>query len=87
MISFQNASSLKEIGERCFSGTRVEEVVIPRSVVTIGVGAFYDCWALRRVTFQERGSLQKLCDRCFSKTGLLEIEIPSTVTVIEQSAF
>ena len=48
---FREESRLKEIGVQCFSGSDVEEMIIPSSVVAIREGAFSDCTALYKISF------------------------------------
>ena len=62
-------------------------MLVPRSVTTVGSGAFRGCRALGRVSFQEGSALQKLESYCFFDAGLEQIAIPKSVASIEKGAF
>ncbi len=56
----------------------IETVVIPKSVTTIGMDAFYNCKMLYKVIFEEGGKLDKINDYSFYNcTGLIDITIPT----------
>lgn len=48
--SFNIPNHIHELGEGCFSYSSLREIVIPDSVTTIGMYAFYECPQLKRVT-------------------------------------
>lgn len=47
--SFTIPNHILELGEGCFSFSSLKEIVIPDSVITIGMYAFYECSQLKRV--------------------------------------
>lgn len=49
---FAKDSRLENIGSRCFYGTRIEKIVIPKSVEEIQDGVFSHCESLKEVTFE-----------------------------------
>ena len=64
---------------------QIREIVIPKTVKSIGDNAFYECKNLIDVTLQE--GLESIGELCFWNTGLKEISIPSTVTSIGSGCF
>ena len=82
---------LESIGERWFGDASIREIVIPKSVKSIGNDAFYDCENLTSVILQE--GLESIGDYCFSgyydaeyyinnAPKIREITIPRTVKSI-----
>ena len=64
---------------------RVENVVVPDGVESLGNFCFSDCYNLTTVTLPS--SLKEIGGGAFQGTGLKEIEIPSGVKVIERYTF
>ena len=50
VVKFAPGSQLQYIGEFCFAGTEIDEIVIPESCETIKYEAFWGCQYLREVT-------------------------------------
>jgi len=76
---------LKSIGHYSFSSSGVRELVIPSSIESMGVGAFWSS-SLRNVTILP--GLKYIPNQCFSRCSYLNtVTIPSTVEVIGASAF
>ena len=48
--SFTIPNHILELSEGCFSYSSLKEIIIPDSVTTIGMYAFYECPQLKRVT-------------------------------------
>ena len=78
---------LENIGRRCFSGTSIEEIVLPNSVTTICDEAFSECRQLRAVSLQAESRLQKIGRACFCRSGIREFLAPQNLTEIGQDAF
>ena len=76
---------VREIAANSFSGTEIIEIIIPKSVKSIGNEAFYDCKNLTSVILQE--GLESIGDDCFSNTAIEEIVIPKSVTNINPDSF
>ena len=63
-----------------------QNTIIPNSVTSIGIGAFYGCFGLTSITIPN--SVTSIGDGAFfGCTGLTEIAIPNSVTSIGNSAF
>lgn len=78
--------SVKEIGDWAFSGSGLEGITIPESVVSIGSSVFMECRKLESVEFY--GKLAKIPDGCFSEcTKLKSIRFPNGLSEIGDSAF
>ena len=60
---------LESIENAAFSDLPIKELVIPRSVKSIGDLAFSDCKNLSSVTFQQ-GQLNNIGSKCFDGTNL-----------------
>ncbi len=80
------ASELK-IGGRAFSGTGIEEIVLPPNVTSIGTSAFAQCANLKTVTFQETATIKTIATGAFAESGITSIVIPESVTSIGKEAF
>ena len=83
--------TVTEIGERAFSsvswgGCKIERVVLPSSIISIGVQAFYSCSDLTSINLPE--GLVNIGRMAFCGTrGLSKIYIPNSVKVIGDYAF
>ena len=83
-VDFGN--SIQQIGEYAFAGTALEEIVIPDTVTSLGVGAFDSCASLVRVEFP--ASMTTIGGSIFSNCPKLsEVIIPEGVTSIGERAF
>ncbi|MBQ0022329.1 MAG: leucine-rich repeat domain-containing protein, partial [Prevotellaceae bacterium] len=80
------ASELK-IGGRAFSGTAIEEIVLPPNVTSIGTSAFAQCASLKTVTFQETATIKTIATGAFAESSITSIVIPESVTSIGKEAF
>ncbi|MCR4650754.1 MAG: leucine-rich repeat protein [Lachnospiraceae bacterium] len=78
------------IGKEAFAGTHVSKVVIPRSVIEVGDGAFYNCGYLSDLSFEEGSNSSKkigkaaFCD-CVNLKNLTFND--ARITAIEDAAF
>ncbi len=87
-IEFDNNCLCESIGENAFAGCRLNKIIIPDSVISIGEYAFYECTALTAVNFTENSQLETIGDYAFyCCSALKEITIPTGVTVINYGLF
>ena len=71
-------------GVGAFAGcTALEGITIPKSVKTIGDGAFSDCTNLRAVTYEDGLVLDNLGYAVFYASGLIKAEIPNGITKLK----
>lgn len=75
----------KSITELLHAPGAVEEAIIPESVTTIGVSAFYACRKLNKVDLPN--TVTRIEQEGFWSCGLPSIEIPSAVEFIGDEAF
>ena len=79
--------SVTAIKDSAFSGTALQNVTIPESVESIGVGAFRDCSKLSSVTILS-DKITSLADQVFLNCPMLSsINIPNSVTSIGSMTF
>ena len=84
IVDFHNVTSLKKIGTRTFNAcTRLQEIVLPESVMILGEDAFKSCTSLETI---ELGSLVEEIDETSfagtSKLGTIVISTDNTNFVI-----
>ena len=78
--------NVTSIGSYAFTSTKLERIVIPESIATIGFGAFRYCTILSEVTIPD--SLEILGSSAFyGCSSLKSIEIPQSITNIEDNTF
>ena len=74
------------LGERCFEGTALEQVVIPQQVKAIPKCCFYGCHLLSSVTMPPQ--LETIEQGAFFETPMLQgLSLPATVSYIGKQAF
>ena len=67
---------------------KIEKIILPSTLTTIGQYAFYDCTSLQTVTFEKGSRLKTIEESAFEDcTELTSIEIPASVETIEDQAF
>ncbi len=72
----------------CNVNEYIESIIIPRSVVSIGVSAFIQCASLASITFVEGSQLSIIGNGAFKDcSSLVSITIPSSVERIDGVAF
>lgn len=77
---------VRAIGERAFSSSGLEKIVMPDSCIRLGTGAFMHCKNLRFV--QVSLKLAIIPEDCFSGcTGLKQFDLPFRLTEIRERAF
>lgn len=79
---------LKTIDMNAFRYSLIEEISLPSSLQTIGIGAFENCNNLAQIVFEEGIGIESLADNLFSKCQALEsIILPESVIEIGKAAF
>lgn len=79
-------SGLKHIGTMAFARSRLIDITIPDSVVSLGKNAFENCDRLEEVTLSS--SLKEIPYYCFDGcTSFHEVTLPASVTAVKESAF
>ncbi len=77
---------VKCIAEGAFEGSRITDIVMPDSVVSIGDNAFGRCSKLSSVKLSQ--NLTDIGEYAFSRcTSLTRIELPDSLSVIDQYVF
>lgn len=79
-------TGIKTIGKDCFTGTDVEEVILPEGIERIEPCAFANCTELKKINFPE--TLNVIKDRVFLHCHLLtEVILPETLAELGNYAF
>ena len=87
------AEGVDALEAEAFKSSKLENALIPSSVITIGNNCFADSVDLKYVTFSYDSStsytsgLTSICSGAFYNTKLLEIKIPAQVQIIDTEAF
>ena len=81
--------NLPTLFEKVFhENKKIEKIILPSTLTTIGQYAFYDCTSLQTVTFEKGSRLKTIEESAFEDcTELTSIEIPASVETIEDSTF
>ena len=85
-VVFERNSALREIEEWAFSQCAITSIELPRSLVTIGEGCFYDCGCIDVVTFEPCCQIARLGEFAFS-CSVRSIMVPASVRVIGRMCF
>lgn len=88
-IDLKGVENTTNLSEDCFANaTKLQNITLPSTLVTIEVGAFAGCEALANVTFEQGSQLKTIESAafidCFSLTS---IEIPANLEIIGIDAF
>lgn len=79
-------STVDSIGSAFWGCEKINNIVIPNGIVTLGASTFYGCKALTDVKLNE--GLKTIGSMTFTScTALTEIELPTTLTDIAGTAF
>ncbi|MDF2820113.1 MAG: cell surface protein [Clostridiales bacterium] len=73
------------LGGESFRSTKLETVVLPKSLIYISNFAFAECRNLKSITIHNNVEIIGPC--AFSNTGITTISIPASTTVIGEEAF
>lgn len=88
-IDLKGVKNITNLFEDCFANaTKLQNITLPSTLVTIEAGAFAGCEALANVTFEQGSQLKTIKSSafidCFSLTS---IEMPASLEIIEIDAF
>ena len=91
-VKFEQTSNITTIGSYAFNScTKLESIVIPKSVTSMGTAAFKGCISLTDVRFQTNAdgtvNLKTIPTQCFRYCPFTSIEIPEGITTIGDEAF
>lgn len=78
-------NGVQSIGDKMFYQTKIDKLIIPKSVQQIGYSAFADCTHLTEVVMNQ--GLATIEDQAFANTAIQSIVIPATVNAITELAF
>jgi hypothetical protein len=85
-VTIPDNLNITEIGASIFSHARVETVVIPSGITSIGKGAFASCYSLKTVVIP--ATVKVIDDNAFNGcSSLITIRIPESVLAIGNDAF
>ena len=79
LASVTFSEGLEDIGSYSFESSKIVEVTIPDSVITINDGAFSFMRSLTSVTIRETSNLKNIYNSAFRSTGISTIYIPASV--------
>lgn len=80
------SEALLNLGEQCFVGTGLTEIILPNSIRFFGEGVFSDCTELIKIQLPEK--LKHLPDDTFNSCEKLEhINLPSSLETIGNHVF
>jgi hypothetical protein len=86
-IVFGSESVLTGIGAFAFSGTPIAEFTLPRSVTTLGTGAFSSTASLSEFEFAVGSAIAEIAPSAFAQTAVQKLDLPPTVVAIGARAF
>jgi hypothetical protein len=86
-VTFANPSGLEAIGQTAFFGSGLTELDVPDTVKSIGVGAFKQCWKLKRVSFSLNPRLGSLANSAFAQKALESFEGPPKLALLGEKVF
>lgn len=87
VLNLGNCIHLKQIKESAFEESRIEELILPKSLSIIGASAFNGCYKLRDVKIPPDINVTKIPGQLFSYSKLTSFHINSKVTDFRMSAF
>jgi hypothetical protein len=86
-VIFETGSRLERIKDSAFSGSGLKSIVIPSSVLVLGIESFRDCSSLESVSFETGSRLERIEKWAFARSGLTSVVIPNGVSFVDDSAF
>ena len=83
--SVQIPSFIKRICSYAFSSLKIQNVSIPKKIIEICEGAFFNCPKLHHVEFEPKSNLEKIRKLSFCETSIQTITIPSTYVLLDEN--
>lgn len=81
------SNQLKIIGESAFSGTKLKEITIPKSVTTIENRVFLNSSNLENIVFEVGSNLSSLGYAIIAGTAITSFKLVNDVNIIDIGAF
>lgn len=78
-------NSVKKIGDEAFSGLNITSVLIPDTVISIGISAFKGCKELKKVEIPD--SVTEIGANAFEYSGIEEIKLSNNIKSILPGTF
>jgi len=85
-ITFEGGSQLEEISNEAFYGSKLQSIILPKSVLVIGNAAFRFT-PIKTFTFEENSELASIGDYAFRSSDFERISVPEGVSRIGRGAF
>ena len=86
-INYATDGNLATIGAYAFEGCKITRIFIPKSVVTIGEGAYKGFGNIAAITIEDGTRLQTIGAYAFEGLAITQVTIPRSVTTIGSGAF
>ena len=86
-LTFDDESSLLEIGAYAFYNTAITEVAFPESLEYIGDYAFAGLATLTTIDFGTDSNLTEIGNDAFNGVGITELVLPKSIEIINREAF
>ncbi len=87
-LEFEESSNCLNIGSYAFYACKnLSSIEIPKSVVSIGIDSFGNCYGLTQITFEEQSSLTTIGSSAFSSCNFTTFIIPNGTKTIKDQAF
>lgn len=80
-------AGLETVKQDWFRESRIQKVIIPRSVRELEPEAFYGCLRLSSVEIEQGSALEKIGASCFSDCYFDEFRVPAHIRLIGDFAF
>lgn len=77
-------SFIKRIATYAFSESLIKSIAIPKSVVAVGEGSFYNCQYLQKIEIPLDTKLKEFEKFTFIKTVIQTNDIPSTISKLNE---
>ena len=77
-------SSITKIGDGAFYGTYIEEIIFPKTIISIGTNAFSGCSMLRAVNIEGGGTLSIGTTAFRDCTELVSVSISRNISVTQE---